>query len=204
LRASLAVTTQGVGAAATVDSLVVEVISAGDSMDLPMGGSVVLDRPDGPEVDLTHLLVRESSTRVSLGPLDLTGEGVYYLRISGAPGQPGVILMDDALPLSELELGVIELGFERLADDTVIAPVTATVTLPTRGTTLQDSAVFTGLPGGTEVRTELRTHTGTTIVRTDTVAAGQSSLTITDVAGGVDARAISGYQSRLSAITTAP
>lgn len=204
LQASVAIVGQGVGAQATVSSVIVEVVSGGDEIDIPLTSTVTLDPPTGADVDLTASLVRESLTRVRLGSFDLNETGIHRVRIDAPGSQAGVILRDGGLPASELELGVVELAFERRADDFVIAPDVVTVALPTRGTTLSDSATFSGLPEGTEVQTQLVTHTGTTITRTDWVPAGQQSVVITDVSGGVPASAISGYRSRLSATTSEP
>jgi hypothetical protein len=202
LQATITASAAGVRAASTVSSVVVQVTGSENTMELPAGVKVTLDRPVSADVDLTSLLVQDSPTQVHLGSFSATETGVYQVKIHGPGG--GVILHNDTSPASELMLGTIGFGFQRLATGVIVAPATATVTLPTRGTTLNDSATFTGLAPGNVVTTQLLTNTLTSVTRHDTVAPGHTSVTITDVAGGISASIINGPNSVLSAVTTAP
>ncbi len=198
LQASVVVAGSGVGAAqgGAVD-VVVEVKSPGDTLDIPASATVTHVLPDSSTQDLTGNLVRDPGGRkVTLTSFSATQIGIHRVKISGPGG--GAILRDGNEPPSSLMLGLIELGFEVRADRSV-APAPIAVTLPTRGTTLNDSATFDGLQIGDVVETQVHTNTGVTITKTATVTSG-TSVTIVDVSGGIKASAINGPNSWLKAL----
>jgi hypothetical protein len=96
------------------------------------------------------------------------------------------------------EIGRLRLGFEALADGTVIAPATFAFSVPLRGLARDQSVRVTGLQPGDFCQSRFVDNSGR-VVRSPTIRAdsGGGAL-IRDAQGGLPASAYSGPDSRIS------
>jgi hypothetical protein len=172
-----------------------------ETVTFPADVSVTLNGPPGtPAVNLTSLFKVDGESAVHLEPFQVTEPGKYEIVLAASDG---AMVLGNKTTGATLKIGTVRLGFERLANGTMLVPTAAKLTLPTSGSTAGNGATFHGLPSGTKVTAALQTQTGTVLTKSAKVPQGASSITITDVGSGIDVSLVDGDNSVLSVATSA-
>ncbi len=138
---------------------------------------------------------------------------VDWRRVIGPPtpggpdldhrGQLNVFVVDGPVRIRNgistriTEIGQLRLGFEVLADGTVIAPGQIKLNIPTNGTVGDPRAIVTGLDAGDFVRTSLVDANGARSSSPVRMADASGRAAIAEAMGGIGAARLSGPKSQI-------
>ncbi len=119
-------------------------------------------------------------------------------------GQLNVLVVDGPVRIRNgittriTEIGQLRLGFEVLADGTVIAPGQIKLNIPTNGTVGDPRAIVTGLDAGDFVRTSVVDANGARSSSPIRMADASGRAAIAQAMGGIGAARLSGPKSQIS------